>query len=376
MPTIDSMPDDNQHLSPLALQRFPSTVLKMIIDYLSASDRPDLLQLMYCSKDTYRRFYPFIYEIFTLRQQHVHHILSSANRVEECLVEDDKTKSIDNQNPSSAIPSQIEMLGSTKHLILEDLDSALSIARFSCPTGNRPADLLPIDQAVSPFERVETLSFGFRVIQTLDMESSSLTAVELQDQLLAFTSFLRPRHICFDLLKGGNDDVDDVWAVSSFFNKLHEGAKDSWTIESTTMHGVDRRSSPAMLHWGKYTRIIFEDCPAGLRKKENSAELHHIEDCICLPNFYWTIATLCSACPPPDIAEILQLYHLELINLPCSSAAYFKLENIVKVLIGPGIDFYDESTIGHWNQALDWMKTNLTVTSKEDAEPCACCGKL
>ncbi|WWD00875.1 hypothetical protein V866_007813 [Kwoniella sp. B9012] len=376
MSTIHLTPEDDEHVSPLALQRFPSPVLKMIIDNLSESDKPDLLQLMYCSKDTYRRFYPFLYETFTVRQQHVHQIFSRANRLKLCSREGDEINVIGNETPHSTIPSQIQMLGSTKHLILEDLDSALSIARFCSPNGNRTADLLPIDQAVSPFERVETLSFGFKVIQTLKMESGSLAALELQDELLSFASFLRPRHICFDLLKGGNDDVDYVWTVSTFFNKLHEGAKDNWTIESTTIHGVDRRGSPAMLHWRKYTKIIFENCPAGLRKKENSAELHHIEDCICLSNFYCTIATLCSAFPPPDIAETLQPYLLELMNLPCYSAAYFKLENIVKVLIGPGIEVYDESTIGHWNKALEWMKTNLTVTSKEDAESCACCGKL
>ncbi|WVQ69548.1 uncharacterized protein L199_007768 [Kwoniella botswanensis] len=376
MSTVHPTPEDDERVSPLALERFPSTVLRMIIDYLSVSDKPDLIQLMYCSKDTYRRFYPYLYETFTARQQHAHHILSSANRVKLCPGQGDEVNVIGDEKPLSTIPSPIEMLRSTKHLILEDLDSALSIAGLWGPTGNRPADLHPIDQAASPFDRVETLSFGFRAIQNLDMESSSPAALELQDQLLAFTSFLRPLHICFDLLKGGNDDVDYVWAVSTFFNKLHEAAKDSWTIESTTIHGVDRRGFPAMSHWRKYTKIIFEDCSAGLRKKENSAELHHIEDCICLPNFFWTIATLCSAFPPPDIAETLRPYHLELINLPCSSAAYFKLENIVKVMIGPGIEVYDESTIGHWNKALEWMRTNLTVTSKEDAEPCVCCGKV
>ncbi|OCF71081.1 hypothetical protein I204_08317 [Kwoniella mangroviensis CBS 8886] len=376
MPTIDSLSDGNQQLSPLALQRFPAPALKMIIDCLSVSDRPDLLRLMYCSKDTYRRFYPFLYETFTVRQQHVHHVLSSVRRAQPCFEEDDKLKVIDNEKPLSTIPSPIEMLRSTKHLILEDLDSALSIAGLSGLTGNRPADLLPIDQAASSFDRVETLSFGFRLILDLDMESSSVAALELQDQLLSFTSFLRPRHICVHLPKGGNDDVDYVWAVSRFFNKLHAGTKDGWTIESTTIHGVGRRGSPAMLHWRKYTKIIFEDCPARLRKKENSAKLHHMIDCICLPNFYWTIGKLCSAFPPPDIAKTLQPYHLELVNLPCSSAAYLKLENIVKVLIGPGIEVYDESTIGHWDKALGWMKTNLTITSKEDAQPCVCCGKL
>nr|XP_019046882.1 hypothetical protein I302_03485 [Kwoniella bestiolae CBS 10118]OCF25812.1 hypothetical protein I302_03485 [Kwoniella bestiolae CBS 10118] len=77
------------------------------------------------------------------------------------------------------------------------------------------------------------------------------------------------------------------------------------------------------------------------------------------------------------LSELLAGPHVGLVNLPCLGPNYMNDRQVAgELLVFQEKDYDDNNLIeSERTKLLGWAREYMTITSKEDAEPCVCCGK-